>query len=468
MSEEATLDEFSDKERTSSNLNLGPIDIEIPSQWGSAEVSELFELISGNNYTGENLSEEDNGGRIFLTLKSVNKGGGFNQDSVKYYTGEVNQREIVDTGELLIANTDVTQDGDVVGYSIRVPEFDSEREVAASMDLSILRAKTENINLPYIEYLLQTEYIHSRMRAFSAGSTVLHLNTDLVESLSLPLPPLPEQRKIATVLYTVDRAIEKTEEIIGQLESVRQGTEQDLLSRGVLENGSLREEDSIEYKNSWVEEIPKDWKVQPYSELITDSSVGIVVKPSQYYDEAGEVPILRSKDISRDGIVNGDFEYMTQESNEKNANSQLRAGDVITVRSGEPGLSCVVSQEFDRANCADLLISTPGENLNSNYAAMWINSRAGRKQIDRFQAGLAQKHFNLGALRKLRIAVPDIKEQQRIVETVSSITDSIEQEKQYKSRLKCLKRGLMQDLLAGEVRTADRNIEVLAEVEARD
>ncbi|WP_199242408.1 hypothetical protein, partial [Halorubrum sp. SD626R] len=149
---------------------------------------------------------------------------------------------------------------------------------------------------------------------------------------------------------TVDRVIKKTEEVIEQLETVRRGTEQTLLSKGIQRDGTLRDEEQIEYKNSWVGEVPKDWNVQQYRELISDSSVGIVVKPSQYYDDAGEVPILRSKDISRDGIVSGDFEYMTEESNKENLNSRLEAGDVITVRSGEPGLSCVVSQEFGGAN----------------------------------------------------------------------------------------------------------------------
>ena len=316
-------------------------------------------------------------------------------------------------------------------------------------------------NVRFIYYLLESVQL-SRLNAASA---IPGLNRNDAYSLKGLVPPLQEQRKIASVLYNVDKAIRKTEELVNQIKRVRRGVEQDILSKGVLEDGSHRTENEIEYESSWVGEIPSDWEIKEYSELITDSSVGIVVKPSQYYDDSGTVPILRSKDISRDGIVDGDFEYMTEESNAENENSQLHEGDIITVRSGDPGLSCVVSAEFDGANCADLLISTPGPKLNTHYAAMWINSFAGRKQIDRFQAGLAQKHFNLGALRDLRIAVPSLEEQNRIVQKISSITDALEQKRKYKEQLQNLKKGLMQDLLTGEVRIADADIKVLPEVE---
>lgn len=355
----------------------------------------------------------------------------------------------------------VDRPGIVLGRKGSIGEIEFSNKSFWPIDTTYyITAEETDQNLRFLYYLLQ----NIQLERLNAASAIPGLNRNDAYGLNALVPSPEEQRRIASVLYNVDQAIKKTEEVIDQLNSVRRGVEQDVLTRGVLENGELRSEDEVEFKSSWVGVIPEDWDVQPYSELISDSSVGIVVKPSQYYDDSGSVPILRSKDITQDGIENGDFEYMTEESNEENANSQLQVGDVITVRSGDPGLSCVVPEEFDGANCADLLISRPGENLNPHYAAMWINSYAGRRQIDRFQAGLAQKHFNLGALRKLKIAVPSLEEQRRIVDAISSITEPIEQERKYKTELQRLKNALMQDLLSGKVRTTDTNIEVLDEV----
>jgi type I restriction enzyme S subunit len=350
--------------------------------------------------------------------------------------------------------------GLIFGRVGAVGEVERVTEPVWVSDNAIQARATGEINTEYLYYNL----IDQELGALATKTAQPLLNQSTIGNVTVPTPSLEEQRKIASILYTVDQAIQKTRQIIKQLQTVRRGTEQDVLSRGVREDGTLRAADEIEYRSSWVGEIPQDWEVKQYRELISDSSVGIVVKPSQYYDDSGTVPILRSKDISADGIVDGDFEYMTEESNAKNENSQLREGDVITVRSGDPGLSCVVSSEFDGANCADLLISTPGPDLDSHYAAMWINSFAGRKQIDRFQAGLAQKHFNLGALRKLRVGVPSLDEQKRIVERVSSLSESIERERECKRQLQRLKQGLMQDLLSGEIRTADRDINIHPEV----
>jgi type I restriction enzyme S subunit len=353
------------------------------------------------------------------------------------------------------------------GKAALVPELESSVGIG-STEFIVLSPDETKILPRYLYYLSKSHPVHnyavSRMRG-STGRQRVPVDV-FRQELQAPLPPLSEQRKIASVLYAVDQAIQKTEAIIEQAQRVRKGLEQKLLTRGILENGGHRRDSELEYKSSWVGKVPTEWRICEYGDLLEESSVGIVVKPSQYYDSAGTVPILRSKDISRDGIVDGEFEYMTKSSNEKNSNSELNEGDVITVRSGDPGLSCVVPSEYDGSNCADLLISTPGPELSPEYAAMWINSYAGRRQIDRFQAGLAQKHFNLGALRKLRIAVPPIEEQERIIQVEKQITDFIGVGRKNRDRLKRLKRGLMQDLLTGDVRTADKAIEVLDEVAA--
>ncbi|RQG93084.1 restriction endonuclease subunit S [Natrarchaeobius halalkaliphilus] len=459
MSEQRTLDEISEGTSIESDEVRSSLDEtslgEIPKDWQQVR---LKDVIHESNYgAAESAEDFDPGNPRYVRITDINTRGRLKSHTKVSLSKEKADGYLLKKGNLLFARS-----GASVGKTYLYRQQDGDCVYAGYLINHHINTDLANPEFLY-QYTDSPNYDSWVARIQRTGAQP-NINAQEYGNLLIPYPPLPEQRKIATILYTVDQAIEKTEEIIDKLEMVRRGTEQDLLSRGILEDGSLRSEENIEYKSSWVDEVPEDWVVQPYSELISDSSVGIVVKPTQYYDEAGEVPILRSKDISRDGIVNGDFEYMTQESNEENSNSQLEAGDVITVRSGEPGLSCVVSPEFDGSNCADLLISTPGDNLDPHYAAMWINSRAGRKQIDRFQAGLAQKHFNLGALRKLRVAVPPIEEQQRIVESVSSITESIDREHQYKTRLQCLKQGLMQDLLSGTVRTADTNIAVPDEI----
>jgi len=446
MSEEVTLDEF--VEGTGRDSVFGSL----PSDWGASALDDSTLFTS----TSSGL-EQYSGTKTYVPTAGVEGGQIVDDDGEITYENRPSRANLeIEEGNVLFAK---------MKDSVKVIKASEEITDSFIFSTGFVRVSTnDSANSELLKQILLSNKFNQNKDSLAIGSTQPAIRLSDLSALTVPVPPIQEQRKIATVLHNVDQVIQKTESIIKKLETIRRGTEQDLLSRGILGHGSLRPEERTEYKSSWVGEVPKEWDVQPYAELISDSSVGIVVKPTQYYDKEGDVPILRSKDISRDGIVSGGFEYMTQESHEENPNSQLYAGDIITVRSGEPGLSCVVPPEFEGSNCADLLISTPGENLDPHYAAMWINSRAGRKQIDRFQAGLAQKHFNLGALRKLRVAVPPISEQRRIIERVSSITESIDAEKRYKKRLKRLKRGLMQDLLSGTVRTTDTNIQVPEEI----
>ncbi|ACV10291.1 restriction modification system DNA specificity domain protein [Halorhabdus utahensis DSM 12940] len=435
MSEEATLDEFVDEQEAGGN-HSGDVSVGDLQQFESSPI-ESWNLVR--------LGE-------ILTLEY---GDNLPSDSRESGTVPVfGSNGQVDTH----SEAAVEKPGIILGRKGSIGEIDfSDRPFWPIDTTYYITSEETSQNLRFLYYLLQ----NIQLERLNAASAIPGLNRNDAYGLKALMPPAEEQRKIASVLYTVDQAIQKSEEIIEQTERVRRGTEQDVLSRGVREDGTLRPDDDVAYRSSWVGDIPCDWDVKQYSKLISDSSVGIVVKPSQYYDDDGTVPILRSKDISRDGIVDGDFEYMSEESNAENENSRLQEGDVITVRSGDPGLSCVVDGEFDGANCADLLISTPGPKLDPHYAAMWINSFAGRKQIDRFQAGLAQKHFNLGALRKLRVGVPSLDEQKRIVEKVSSISESLESQRESKRQLQRLKQGLMQDLLSGKVRTHDTDIEIV-------
>ena len=124
----------------------------------------------------------------------------------------------------------------------------------------------------------------------------------------------------------------------------------------------------------------------------------------------------------------------------------------MTVRTGYPGTSCVVPPHLDGANCVDLIISRPGAEIVPEYFALWINSPFGRDQVLRVQGGLAQQHFNVGALKALRVAKPARDEQERIMEQLRMLDADIRVETDVHGKLSVLKSGLMTDLLTGRVR----------------
>ena len=328
-------------------------------------------------------------------------------------------------------------------------------DVAISQDLTGLIPKSDLVDIEYLYY--QLIQLSPALIGLTQGSIIQGVQREEVEALTIPVPALSEQRKIAEILSTLDDAIAQTEALIRKQERVKQGLMSDLLTRGVDENGEVRpsaDERPELYKHSQFGNIPKVWDVTSCSSICYEIVVGIVIRPTQYYVTDG-IPALRSKNIKKNGINGDDLVFISSKSNQLLTKSMLRTGNVVTVRTGEPGTSCVIPDSYDGANCIDLIISRPKPMMDSDFLALWINSSFGRNQVLENQGGLAQQHFNVGHMKQLQVVLPKIEEQQIITHILNSHQELIEQERALKNKLQSLKRGLMQDLLSGAVRVKE-------------
>jgi type I restriction enzyme S subunit len=157
-------------------------------------------------------------------------------------------------------------------------------------------------------------------------------------------------------------------------------------------------------------------------------SVGIVVQPAQYYTkEDSGVRAFRSTNIGEGRVNDRDWVYISTDGHKKNKKSELRTGDVLVIRSGAPGTSCVVTKGFAGTNCIDLVFARPRTDIIlPEFLCLFTNSEIGKKQITATQGGLALKHFNVGAYKKMNINVPDISEQTTITDLLSIWDQAIE------------------------------------------
>ena len=282
------------------------------------------------------------------------------------------------------------------------------------------------------------------------GST---LNKAKLRKLPLELPPLPEQRQIAEILDTLDEAIRKTEQIIAKLQQVKQGLLHDLLTRGIDDNGELRDPDRHpeQFKDSPLGRIPKGWEVGAAAEYCDRLTVGVVNSATHAYRESG-VPFIRSQNVKPNRIETADLLFVSEAFNRQQAKSVLRAGDVVIVRTGYPGTAAVVPETLDGANCFSLVIARPGSGLASEYLSQYLNSESCKAAIDRLHFGSAQHNFNVGEMRRLPLALPPPDEQMRILQHLNTYDLEVSLEKDELRKLRLLKSGLMEDLLTGRVR----------------
>ncbi|MGN5137226.1 restriction endonuclease subunit S [Aeromonas sp. 164P] len=205
--------------------------------------------------------------------------------------------------------------------------------------------------------------------------------------------------------------------------------------------------------------VPNDWSLVEAKDVCKAISVGVVIKPTQYYVSKDEgIKAFRSANV-REGFINdNDWVYFSKEGHAANKKSSLLAGDVLIVRTGYPGTACVVTPEFEGSNAIDIVIARPDSNkIIPEYLCAYTNSHIGKSQVLDLQGGLAQKHLNVGAYQVLKIKLPPLLEQKKIAKILATWDKAISITEQLLANSQQQKKALMQQLLTSKKRLLDNN-----------
>ena len=326
----------------------------------------------------------------------------------------------------------------------------SELEGAlVSTDFPILRTK-ENVAVPkFLHFYLIRPEIWEMVKNLAMGTTNRQRTHSevLLKSIFIFLPPLPEQRKIAEILETVDRAIEKTDAIIEKYKRIKQGLMQDLLTRGIDESGKIRSEETHRFKDSPLGRIPEEWEVVMFYDLFDVIDNRGRTPP---FSEEGKIPYLTAENI-RAGRIKYNFEnYVTDEIYNKYMRGIPDENYILFTTEaplGEVALSPRIKFCF-----AQRVIAIKPKLGIPLYYVYQIQYNFIKNQLNNLVSGTTVKGISAKNLRRVHFIIPPLPEQKRIAEVLSQIDSVIEKEEKYKEKLERLKRGLMEDLLTGRVR----------------
>ena len=206
------------------------------------------------------------------------------------------------------------------------------------------------------------------------------------------------------------------------------------------------------YKQTEVGVIPEDWEVKQLKKISPAQSVGLVINPSTYVEVNGTVPMLVGSNISPNSISWENARRISDTNNKLLPASRLNAGDLVTVRVGEPGTTAVVPPELDGCNCASVMIVRKHQGFDSHWLCYVMNSKAGLAQVENVQYGTAQKQFNISDAINFTYAIPLLPEQRAIAGALSDADALIESLEQLIAKKRHLKQGAMQEFLTGKKR----------------
>lgn len=174
---------------------------------------------------------------------------------------------------------------------------------------------------------------------------------------------------------------------------------------------------------------PTAYEFKPLGSEIEAATVGHVGPMAERYVETG-IPFLRSQNIKPNSVSFADVKFIDEKFHSELRKSSLKAGDVVVVRTGYPGTAAVVTTEMLPMNCADLVIITPGEKVDSRYLASLLNSNFGKALVTGNTVGAAQQHFNVTTAKQIKVPLPPLNIQRKIAAILTAYDDLIENNRQ--------------------------------------
>ena len=162
-----------------------------------------------------------------------------------------------------------------------------------------------------------------------------------------------------------------------------------------------------------------------FSEICELVTVGIANSATHAYAESG-VPMLRNQNIREGSLDDSDLVYITAEFAEKYRSKTLKENDLLIVRTGYPGVSCVVPKKYEGAQTFTTLIARL-QDLNETdpvYVCHYLNSRYGKEYVDKAKVGIAQQNFGAKALEGMPVFVPGIEHQREFAAFVAEVDKS--------------------------------------------
>lgn len=387
---------------------------EVPEGWSARTVGEFVSIKTGK-----------------LDANAAVKGGEY-----KFFTCAVEDSEIdnyaFDGDYVIIAGNG---DFNVKHY---VGKFNAYQRTYAVTSTSL-----ESLDNTFL-YFWQMHSLQ-RLRDLSVGGVIKYLKLGMIRDAEIALPPLNEQHRIAEILASVDASIQATQAVIEQAERVKRGLMEELLTGGL---GS----EAIERG-----EVPEGWQLLPLGEFAKIKN-GFAFKSKEFLsDDAADKDVslvVRMSDFNGGYVDTSRCKRIQKTTADGLEKFRLLQGDILVAMSGATvgklGRVPATSSELylnQRVGCMQ-----PTQCIDE-FLWQLVNTPFFQATVLAAATGNAQPNISSKELEKIQFALPPDDMQHRIVSALTAFDDFIAKHKAIVEQQARTKRGLMDDLLTGKVRT---------------
>lgn len=296
-------------------------------------------------------------------------------------------------------------------------------------------------NIDFMVYYLESKD-YSR---YIAGSAQPKITQAQCRKFLLPSPDLKEQEKIASILSTVDEQIDNVDALIEKNKELKKGLMQTLLTKGI---------GHTKFKKTEIGEIPSEWDIKSIDEITKE----VYRYPTYYgieYVEEG-IAEIRGELLNDDASIKKEsFRYISEKTAKKFPRTKLEVGDIVISVRGTIGKVGYITEELAGSNItANLLRVSMNRNImNEHFIKQLFLSDIMKRKFDEITTATTIKTFKVPEFKQIILAIPTKDEQDKIASILLEVDKKIEEHENKKQKLENLKKGLMQQLLTGKIRT---------------
>ena len=317
----------------------------------------------------------------------------------------------------------------------------------------VIKSNNETkINLLFLYFFVNNEnYWHK------SGSGQPFISIGVAQKQKLPLPPLPEQQKMAAVLSAVQEAKEKTRAVIAATKALKKSMMKHLFTYGPV---PPEETENVPLKETEIGKVPEDWEVVKLGEVVREKITDGTHKTPQYIENG--IPFITITNLVNGKIDFSKCRFISEEEHNFLINRcKPEKDDVLLSKVGTLGLTAKICEKDNFSIFVQLaLIKPKKEIINSDFLTYMLNSISIQNQIEIKSSQSTMKYIGVEKISQLQIPLPPLPVQQKIASILSAIDAKIEAEENKKKSLEKLFKTLLHNLMTAKIRVNHLEIKV--------
>ena len=404
----------------------------IPKDWSIVKLGDVADPMDPWSFTGgpfgSNLKSSDYTSTGVRVIQLQNIGDGVFHNDYKIFTSDIKANQLkscnIYPGDIILSKM-----GDPVARACIIPKTHSRYLMCS--DGIRLNINKSRYNAYFIYSKINSSNFRLKAESLSTGSTRKRINLSKLRNINLLLPPLKEQRAIAQILNDVDELMIALEKLIDKKKMIKKGMMQELLKpKKYWKEIKLKESASLKARIGW--------------QGLTTSE----------YLTQGDCFLITGTDFDNGKI---DFEscfYVERKRYDQDRNIQLNLDDILVTKDGTIGKVAIIKKLTKPAtlNSGIFVIKAIGQSFYPKFLYYILKSYIFIDFLNKLSSGSTINHLYQKDFSNFSFFAPSLDNQKKTAQTLNDMDCEINALKVKLTKIKNIKKGMMQQLLTGRIR----------------